>query len=177
MQFIWKCYFLRQKCIWSWDLRKVRIMSEFSRRDFVKSSLVTAGGIGISSSMVGSAWAQIRGANDDIRVAIAGLLLRWSFGSVSMLSGWWLKMGSKIRSGMKLWSEFWRVHSFGVNEVKIKTWAGKKEEAGGWSLWGFGRGMRNLNHFVMVTCGSLDCPIRLPRSATLRVKSILWLWI
>ena len=31
-------------------------MSEFSRRDFVKSSLVTAGGIGISSSMAGSAW-------------------------------------------------------------------------------------------------------------------------
>ena len=48
-------------------------MSEFSRRDFVKGSLVTAAGVGISSSMVDSAWAQISGANDNIRVAVAGI--------------------------------------------------------------------------------------------------------
>ena len=39
----------------------------------MKGSLATAAGIGIASRLTDSAWANVRGANDDIRVAVAGI--------------------------------------------------------------------------------------------------------
>ncbi|MCK4999168.1 MAG: twin-arginine translocation signal domain-containing protein, partial [Anaerohalosphaera sp.] len=48
-------------------------MNKLSRRNFMKGSLATAAGIGVASNMTSSAWGAIRGANDDIRVAIIGI--------------------------------------------------------------------------------------------------------
>ncbi|AQT67424.1 Inositol 2-dehydrogenase [Anaerohalosphaera lusitana] len=44
-------------------------MSSISRRDFVKGSIAATAGL----TMAGSAWAQVRGANDDIRIGVAGI--------------------------------------------------------------------------------------------------------
>jgi len=48
-------------------------MSKLTRRDFIKNSLATASGIGITSSLPTTAWSKVLGANDDVRVAVAGL--------------------------------------------------------------------------------------------------------
>ncbi|MHC4571636.1 MAG: Gfo/Idh/MocA family oxidoreductase [Planctomycetota bacterium] len=47
-------------------------MSKLTRRDFIKSSLATAAGIGITTSLPATAWSKVVGANDDIRVAVVG---------------------------------------------------------------------------------------------------------
>jgi len=47
-------------------------MSKLSRRDFIKSSLATAAGVGIATSLPTAVWSQVLGANDDIRVAVVG---------------------------------------------------------------------------------------------------------
>ena len=47
-------------------------MSKLSRRDFIKSSLATAAGVGIATSVPATVWSQVVGANDDIRVAVVG---------------------------------------------------------------------------------------------------------
>ena len=47
-------------------------MSKLSRRDFIKSSLATAAGVGIVTSVPATVWSQVVGANDDIRVAVVG---------------------------------------------------------------------------------------------------------
>lgn len=44
-------------------------MQNCTRRSFMKASLVAAG----SAAIVSSAWSQVRGANDDIRVAVVGV--------------------------------------------------------------------------------------------------------
>jgi len=47
-------------------------MSKLTRRDFIKSSLATAAGFGITTSLPAKAWSKAIGANDDIRVAVVG---------------------------------------------------------------------------------------------------------
>ena len=47
-------------------------MSKLNRRDFIKSSLATAAGVGIATSVPATVWSQVVGANDDIRVAVVG---------------------------------------------------------------------------------------------------------
>jgi len=47
-------------------------MRTVSRRDFIKGSLMYAGGAAIASKLSPAAWANVRGANDDIRVAVVG---------------------------------------------------------------------------------------------------------
>ncbi|MHC4659035.1 MAG: Gfo/Idh/MocA family oxidoreductase [Planctomycetota bacterium] len=47
-------------------------MGKLSRRDFIKSSLATAAGVGIATSVPATVWSQVVGANDDIRVAVVG---------------------------------------------------------------------------------------------------------
>ncbi len=46
-------------------------MQNFTRRKFLKSSVVTT--VGVSSALSSSVWAQIRGANEDIRVGVIGI--------------------------------------------------------------------------------------------------------
>ena len=48
-------------------------MRKLSRRHFMKGSLATAAGIGVASSMTSSTLGAIRGANEDVRVAIIGV--------------------------------------------------------------------------------------------------------
>lgn len=47
-------------------------MKKITRRNFLKSSLITAAGAGLSSSLAANAWAQVTGANGDIRLAVVG---------------------------------------------------------------------------------------------------------
>jgi predicted dehydrogenase len=47
-------------------------MTKLTRRDFIKSSLATAAGIGITTSLPTTVWSKVVGANDDIRVAVVG---------------------------------------------------------------------------------------------------------
>ena len=47
-------------------------MTKLTRRDFIKGSLATAAGIGITTSLPATAWSKVVGANDDIRVAVVG---------------------------------------------------------------------------------------------------------
>ncbi|TFG44682.1 MAG: gfo/Idh/MocA family oxidoreductase, partial [Candidatus Brocadiia bacterium] len=47
-------------------------MSRMTRRSFMKGSLLSAAGISVASTLASSARAQVRGANDDIRVAVVG---------------------------------------------------------------------------------------------------------
>lgn len=47
-------------------------MSKFTRRDFIKGSLGTVAGVGIGSALPATAWSQVLGVNDDIRVAVVG---------------------------------------------------------------------------------------------------------
>jgi len=47
-------------------------MGKFTRRDFIKGSLGTVAGVGIGSRLTTTAWSQVLGANDDIRVAVVG---------------------------------------------------------------------------------------------------------
>lgn len=49
------------------------IMKNISRRQFVKGSLAATAGLGIASSFASTAHAAIRGANEDIRIAVIGL--------------------------------------------------------------------------------------------------------
>lgn len=48
-------------------------MSEITRRRFMKSSLVAAGGVKLGLRLQRRVWSQVRGANEDIRVGIAGI--------------------------------------------------------------------------------------------------------
>ena len=48
-------------------------MRKVTRRDFIRSSLVTAVGAGIASSLPGPVWSKVLGANDDVRVAVVGV--------------------------------------------------------------------------------------------------------
>ena len=48
-------------------------MSSFTRRDFIKNSLAAAAGVGITSTMPAAVRAKVRGANEDIRVAVVGV--------------------------------------------------------------------------------------------------------
>ena len=48
-------------------------MGKLTRRDFVKKSLATAAGVGITSVLPMKVWARVAGANDAVRVAIIGL--------------------------------------------------------------------------------------------------------
>ncbi len=52
------------------------IANKITRRDFVKGSLATAAGVGLTSGLTAKVRANVRGANDDIRVAIIGLRIR-----------------------------------------------------------------------------------------------------
>ena len=45
-------------------------MNRINRRNFVKGSLAATAGLGVTSSFTPSAWANVRGANDDIRVGL-----------------------------------------------------------------------------------------------------------
>ena len=48
-------------------------MKKLTRRNFIKKSLATAAGVGITSSLPQRAWSKVLGANNNIRVAIVGL--------------------------------------------------------------------------------------------------------
>lgn len=48
-------------------------MGQCTRRDFINSSIAVVGAAGLSLARPGTVWSKIRGANDDIRVAIVGL--------------------------------------------------------------------------------------------------------
>ena len=48
-------------------------MKKLTRRNFIKGSLSTAAGIGITSILPSRAWSEVVGANDAIRIAIIGL--------------------------------------------------------------------------------------------------------
>ena len=47
-------------------------MKKITRRNFIKSSFATAAGVGIASGLPSTTWAQITGANNDIRVGVVG---------------------------------------------------------------------------------------------------------
>ncbi|MBN2375027.1 MAG: Gfo/Idh/MocA family oxidoreductase [Sedimentisphaerales bacterium] len=48
-------------------------MQKINRRNFLQRSLATTTGLGISLGFQNSVWSQVRGANNDIRVGIAGI--------------------------------------------------------------------------------------------------------
>ncbi|MBN1765562.1 MAG: twin-arginine translocation signal domain-containing protein, partial [Sedimentisphaerales bacterium] len=48
-------------------------MSTLNRRNFMKGSLISAAGISMAAKMVQTTWAQVPGANDDIRLAVVGV--------------------------------------------------------------------------------------------------------
>ena len=48
-------------------------MKKVGRRKFLKSSLATTVGLGVGLGLQRSVWSQVRGANDDIRIGVAGI--------------------------------------------------------------------------------------------------------
>ena len=48
-------------------------MGQCTRRDFLNSSIAVVGAAGLSLARPGTVWSKIRGANDDVRIAIVGL--------------------------------------------------------------------------------------------------------
>jgi predicted dehydrogenase len=48
-------------------------MKKITRRNFLKTSLISAAGAGITSHLAANAWSQVNGANDDLRLAVVGI--------------------------------------------------------------------------------------------------------
>ncbi len=48
-------------------------MKKITRRSFIRRSATVAAGVGAAAALPASSWAQVNGANDDIRVAVVGL--------------------------------------------------------------------------------------------------------
>ena len=48
-------------------------MNRFTRRSFIRRSTTIAAGVAAAAAFRASSWAKVNGANDDIRVAVAGL--------------------------------------------------------------------------------------------------------
>ena len=48
-------------------------MKKINRRKFLQSSLTATAGLAVTPLLQRSVWSQVRGANDDIRIAVAGL--------------------------------------------------------------------------------------------------------
>jgi len=47
-------------------------MKKINRRNFMKSSIVSAAGVGIAAGFPKTTWSKVRGANEDIRMAVCG---------------------------------------------------------------------------------------------------------